>query len=274
MSRTARFSAGTKGFRRRPRSSGTLTPQAARQWRRRWDLQQERGVRDREARFDAILEMLALTQGRRFRVLDLGCGTGSLSERVLYRFPQATSVAIDYDPVLLKIARTGLGTFGGRLTYVDADLRRPDWVERLPRLRFDAAVSTTALHWLTERQLRELYRGVAGLLRPGGWLVNGDHLGYPTRARAFDRLARSASGARTPAPKGAGESWEEWWSSVLHDRRFAAEAELHRRRYPHAHSGTPTPDLGGHVRLLRAAGFRAVDVVWSRWDNRVLAALR
>jgi hypothetical protein len=39
----------------------------------------------------------------------------------------------------------------------------------------DAAVSTTALHWLYEPELRALYAELASVLRPGGPLLDGDH---------------------------------------------------------------------------------------------------
>jgi len=240
----------------------------------RWDRQQETGIPDREARFSAMLEALGAAVGSRFRVLDLGCGTGSLSERILRKYPKARSVAIDHDPVLLKIGRTGLGNFGGRLTWVDVDLRRPEWTTQLPVRRFDAAVSTTVLHWLTGSQLSRLYREVAGVLRPGGWLLNGDQVEYSMDSEQFRRLSRSVHRAFDSSGRAPGETWDAWWRSVLADPRLAAEAELHRIRYPHAHTDTPTPDLAGHVRRLKAAGFREVDLVWSHWDNRILAALR
>jgi SAM-dependent methyltransferase len=251
-----------------------LSARSARAWRARWDRQQETGIPEREFRFEAILETLGTAVGPRFRVLDLGCGTGSLSERILRRFPAARSVAVDHDPVLLKIGRVGLGDLGGRLRWVDADLARAGWAEGLPVRRFDAAVSTTALHWLNGPQLSRLYREVRRLLRPGGWFLNGDQLAYPKTHPTLRDLSNRVRRARASPGRKRGESWDDWWRAVLADSRFAVEAELRRRRYPHSHSETPTPDLPGHERRLKAAGFREVDLVWTQWDNRVLAAVR
>src|ERR1700676_2672765 len=108
-------------------------------WLERWDAQQQRHIPDREERFAAMVDAVAAFAGPEPRVLDLGCGPGSLSARVLDRVPGATVVAIDADPVLLAIGRGALAT-GKQLQFVDADLRA-DWVSALPSPGpYDAAV--------------------------------------------------------------------------------------------------------------------------------------
>lgn len=246
----------------------------ARDWRRRWDRQQERLVPGRDHRFRAISYSLGIALGPRFRVLDLGCGTGSLSESILARHPKARVVALDYDPVLLAIGRQGLGGAAGRLTWVEADLRRPGWEKALPPGRFDAVVSSTALHWLTARELARVYTAAARRLTPGGLLLNSDWIAFgdsSPRLRAIEQRARRHARTRK-APRG--ESWDAWWRAALRDPSLAREAELHRLRFPHAHTKVSTPDLPGHLRLLRRAGFRETEVLWSFWQNRVLGAVR
>ena len=134
-------------------------------------------------------------------------------------------------------------------------------------------MASTSLHWLTHRELGRLYSDLGRLVRSGGIFLNADALSYGTRSRRLTKIARSAGKERLP-PSPLGETWEGWWRAVLSDPRLAAEAALHRERFPRRHSATPTPDLDGHVRRLRNAGFREVELVWSRWRNRVLAAIR
>jgi trans-aconitate methyltransferase len=59
--------------------------------------------------------------------LDLACGPGSIAQRLLVRFPAARAVAVDFDPVLMRLGQDALGDLDGRLRWVEADLRRPDW---------------------------------------------------------------------------------------------------------------------------------------------------
>src|SRR5436190_6084271 len=132
---------------------------------------------DREERFAAMIDAVEVGAGRADPlVVDLGCGPGSLSVRLLDRIPAARVVAVDADPVMLALARAAYGDRAG-LRFVPADLRRPGWSGGLGLDRpADAAVSTTALHWLAPQALAELYAELAGVLRPGGLLLNGDHL--------------------------------------------------------------------------------------------------
>ena len=113
-------------------------------WLARWDAQQTGYLPDREDRFAAMATVLKQLLPPDFVVLDLCCGPGSLSQRLLAHFPQARAVAVDLDPVLLALGAGALGTLDGRLRWVDADLCDPTWVAQVGEQQFDAVVSTTA----------------------------------------------------------------------------------------------------------------------------------
>jgi SAM-dependent methyltransferase len=246
----------------------------ARGWRRRWDRDQSLFIVDREERFATMVAWTGALVGRRPRVLDLGCGTGAVAERVLAGLPGARVVAVDYDPVLLKIARTGLGTLGGRVTWVDTDLRAANWTRALPAGRYDAAVSSTALHWLTAVQLGRMYQALARRIRPGGVFLNADSLHFGARAPRLARAGRRLAERPSATRRAGWNAWTKFWEDIEHDPDLTEEVSLRHLRYPHEHSGTPTPDLLGHARLLRRAGFREVALVYSRGESRVLAAVR
>src|SRR5690242_18521704 len=161
----------------------------AAQWISRWDAQQEWYMPDREERFTVLIDAVEAGAGRDDPlVLDLGCGPGSLAVRLLDRIPAARVVAIDTDPLLLALGRAAYGGRSG-LRFVDQDLRKPGWVPALGLDRpADAAVSTTALHWLGAAQLRAMYAELATVLRPGGMMLDGDHL--KEDASAMPALAR------------------------------------------------------------------------------------
>ena len=180
-------------------------------WIARWEIQQQGYLPDREDRFTALIDAVEEAAGRPDPlVLDLGCGPGSLSVRLLDRIPAARVIAIDTDPVLLALGRAAYGQRDG-LRFADVDLRSNGWTAELGLDRpADAAVSTTALHWLRPQALHVMYARLATALRPGGLLLDGDHLkddpaAVPTLARLGQALIEREE--RRRFPDGLPESW-------------------------------------------------------------------
>jgi len=249
----------------------------ARRWIERWDAQQQEYLPDREDRFTAIIDAVEEVSGRPDSlVLDLGCGPGSLAVRLLRRLPQATVVAIDADPLTLALGGAAFADVAG-LTFRDLDLRSAGWSDGLQlHRRPDAAVSTTALHWLTQPALAALYAELAGLLRPGGVLLNGDHMSEDDAAPVLRRLGRAllAREERRRFPGGHGESWTDWWAAVAADPALAClHAKRATRSVDSGHHGSPAGRLSVHVEALRAAGFAEVGTLWQRGESRVLCGV-
>jgi SAM-dependent methyltransferase len=242
-------------------------------WLARWEAQQGLYMPSREERFAIIVAAVQAVCGDAPHVVDLGCGPGSLARRILDTIPGSRVTAIDMDPVLLAIGRNALGDHGGRLRWLDADLRSR-W--RVPEDdAVDAAVSTTALHWLQPDALAALYRHVATVLPPGGVFVNGDRMDFPAEA---PRIAAAVAAIRDPHDEAVSsdqaETWEDWWSAVESEPALAEEvAERSRRHHDHPDHDHPAT-LAFHVAALRDAGFREADTVWQHLTDRVLVAVR
>jgi hypothetical protein len=138
-------------------------------------------------------------------------------------------------------------------------------------------VSTTALHWLTEPQLRAMYAELVKVLRPGGLLLDADHFGSdPDTAPTLDRLEHDLIERedRRRFPHGHGEDWDAWWQAVADDPVLAASAaERNRRRVEANHHGSETVLLATHVDALQAAGFTEVGTLWQRGGNRLLCGV-
>ena len=120
------------------------------------------------------------------RLLDLGCGTGALAERVLAEVPGAELTCVDLSPRMVEAARSRLG---GRAEVLLGDS------ERLP-LRdgsFDVAWCNDSFHHCPDpgRAAFQAWR----VLAPGGTLVIGDTW-QPAPARALMNawLPRSREG--------------------------------------------------------------------------------
>jgi len=244
-------------------------------WLERWEAQQTWHIPLREERFAVIADAVEELAGPAPLVLDLGCGPGSLSRRVLDRLPAARAVAVDADPLLLELGRRAQPD--GRLRFVDADLRRAGWPATLQQAGpYDAAVSTTALHWLQPDELRQVLHTTAGLLRSGGVLVNGDHIAFapeaPRIAAARRALGRRLSSAvRTPGA----EDWDAWWAAAEAEPAFAELAAQRRQRWgEHPYADEPPLSVAQWQALLRECGFAESAVLWQHLGTSVIAALR
>jgi trans-aconitate methyltransferase len=248
-----------------------VAAETATRWLQRWDAQQERYVPDREERFRVVIDVVReVTGGGPAGVVDLGCGPGSLSQRLAEALPEVRVVGVDADPLLLGL---GQANTNPRVRLVEADLANPGWpdVTGLPG-PWDAAVSSTALHWLAPADLGQLYRTLAANLRPGGVFVNADHMGLGQPR--LDTIADAIRAARTRrVGTERNEEWTAWWQALREDDDLAPLLDA-RSHTAIAHSGENGLTVWQHAELLRQAGFAEAGPVWQFGDDHVLVAVR
>lgn len=241
-------------------------------WQESWDRQQEWYMPDREERFRVMLDMVEAFVGPAPRVLDLACGTGSITARLLARFPEAISVGVDLDPALLAIAG---GTFAtdDRVSLVTADLTDPEWVTRLPHGSYDAVLTATALHWLPTEPLAALCGQVAELVRDGGVFMNADHMidESTPRINAAERVHRHAG--MDQAKANGAVDWAEWWQLAVQDP-VLAEPTARRFEIYGEHAEGDTLSVEWHARTLRESGFAEVRPVWRSPSDALVLALK
>jgi tRNA (cmo5U34)-methyltransferase len=109
------------------------------------------------------------------RILDLGCGNGRLLALLKVDRPEAQGVAVDFSPVMLEAVRANFAA-DPLVTVVEHNLDQP-----LPQLgKFDAVVSSFAIHHLAHKRKQMLYQEIYNRLEPGGIFCNLEHVASPT----------------------------------------------------------------------------------------------
>lgn len=131
------------------------------------------------------------------RVLDLGTGDGRLLSLVTLNNPDAKGVALDFSEPMLNQARVRFAN-NKRVNIFKHDFSSPLPAEQLGK--FDAVVSSLAIHHLTHQRKKQLYAEVFHLLNPKGVFCNLEHVSSPTQNLHFKFLSATGLTPETEDP--------------------------------------------------------------------------
>lgn len=203
------------------------------------------------------------------RFLDLGCGTGYLTEAFMQASRQSRGVAVDGSAAMLERARARLAPYGGAVELRQALLQEVDW-SGLPGL--DVVFSSLAIHFLDDAEKRELFRRARAGLRPGGvFVLFGQHQPRSAWAAELVRgLACRDIQRRLRETLGLDDGVEMEIPELSLERILAEDARLRREEAGH------DLEVDEYRALLREAGFGEVVTVFqeTRYFGLVAAETR
>jgi tRNA (cmo5U34)-methyltransferase len=111
---------------------------------------------------DALVAALPFERTASNRVIDLGCGTGTVAQRVLQSFPNAQVTCLDVAENMVVMAQTKLARYPN-VRWLVGDFETFDG-----GVKYDAIVSSLALHHLvTDDDKRRFYHRIYGALDSG-----------------------------------------------------------------------------------------------------------
>ena len=140
----------------------------------------------------ALLEFIP---GGTRRILDLGTGDGRLLALVRTEHPDIEAVAIDFSPAMLQAAQQRFAD-ESRVKVVSHNLDTS-----LPGLgKFDAVISSFAIHHLVHERKRALYAEIYEVLQPGGVFCNLEHVSSPSQRLHEQFLQRIGFTVETEDP--------------------------------------------------------------------------
>jgi ubiquinone/menaquinone biosynthesis C-methylase UbiE len=125
-------------------------------------------------RIGRVHERMAEQVGAGERVLDIGCGTGSLALRCAGRAARVTG--IDISPQMLDMAREKVEAAGLEDQVELREMSAIDLDEAFPDGSFDAIVSSLVFSEMSEDEQGFVLRECRRLLRDGGRLVIADEV--------------------------------------------------------------------------------------------------
>jgi tRNA (cmo5U34)-methyltransferase len=129
------------------------------------------------------------------RILDLGTGDGRLMGLLKIDRPQSTGVALDFSTVMLEQAQERFKD-DHSIEIISHNLD-----DQLPDLgRFDAIVSSFAIHHVTHDRKQSLYAEIFDRLVPGGVFANLEHVASPNRKTHIQFLTKIGYTPETEDP--------------------------------------------------------------------------
>lgn len=157
---------------------------------------------DEPALRGALVRQVGLQPGQ--RLLDLGCGTGTLLLMLKGDCPHAACAGLDADPTMLRLARDKVGAAGFDIELREGMADAPPW----PPASFDVIVSSLVFHHLPTPGKRRAFAAAFTLLAPGGQLhvMDWDAPHTPRMRvaafglRLFDGFATTADNVRGRLP--------------------------------------------------------------------------
>jgi len=221
------------------------------------------GIRELLPKYDELLETIVRCVPAESRaVLDLGCGTGELSLKLLRTYPHVRVVAVDYSPRMLAVAIAKMKKwgYGDRFSCLQADFGELAVSDSLPDAisqPFDACVSSLAIHHLEDEMKAKLFAWVGDRLPSGGCFWNGD----PVEMES-EHLAKVYTALRETRAKERGKTIEEVRAKIGNS-------------VPQGYSG---PDrlatVTAHLEMLDRAGFEAVCVPWKYFGTAIFGGIK
>jgi tRNA (cmo5U34)-methyltransferase len=183
-----------------------------------------------------------LPQGERdYRVLDLGCGNGVLSELVLRKLPRSFVVGFDLTEKMLDAFERKLSNYADRF-----ELRQGDYHTDSIGKEYDLIIAGLTLHHFTWEERKKFYHTLYSALNQGGLFLARDIIIDEDPAVAKDQYTH----------------WKEFMNSQGEDPEFWYAK--HMEDHP--------VTLADHFAWLRKAGFSKVACHWRLYNFAVTTA--
>ena len=101
--------------------------------------------------------------------MDLGAGTGILTELLYKQHPNSNITLVDLSTEMLNIAKNKFND--KNFKYIEADYLTHDFDKD-----YDIIVSSLSIHHLTDEEKKVLYKRIYNFLRTGGVFINADQV--------------------------------------------------------------------------------------------------
>jgi len=193
---------------------------------------------------EALVSSLPFSSRKRPSILDLGCGTGTVSAQILERFPDAHVTCLDMASNMLAMAKEKLALYA----MDDSQFVCADFSKWNSALKYDAIVSSLALHHLPDDDAKKtFFTKVFESLASGGVFVNADVV-LSGDTEIQDMYLRK---------------WREFMLKTV------SVEEVDEKWFPSYRNEDRPAILLDQLAWLKEVGFTSTDVIWKYYNFAV-----
>lgn len=172
-------------------------------------------------------------------ILDLGSGTGCLTEKILKRFPKAHIICIDISPIMIKTAKNNLKE------YDNVDFIQDDFTNINTYNKYDAIITAITLNYLTRKSKEALAEKIYKALKNEGVFYNADLI--KANSKYNDRLNKKE------------------FHNYLKQKDILIETSV-KTEIKETNTTLPLIEC---MEILEKTGFKQIDLIWKHYSNGV-----
>ncbi|HEX2953847.1 MAG TPA: class I SAM-dependent methyltransferase [Bacillota bacterium] len=196
---------------------------------------------------EALVNIIPFEKYDKFKVVDLGCGTGTIAGKIKRRFSNAKVLCLDFAESMIEMAKTKLAGYDG-VAFYTGDFTNYDFDEPS-----DVIVSSLALHHLpTDKDKASFYKKIFSALSYGGVFYN------------VDLVLASNNKIQ--------DLYMEKWKAFL--RKKVPNGEIEEVWMPKYYEEDRPASMTKHLDWLQKAGFKDVDVIFKYYNFAVYGGVK
>lgn len=196
---------------------------------------------------EALVNTMPFSRSKDIEVIDLGCGTGTISKAIKDAYPKAKITCVDISQKMLQIAADRLGEEKDT-AYINSNFYDFSFDKK-----YDAVVSSLALHHLvTKADKLEFYKKIYSALNNGGIFINADVV------LASDDILQ--------------ERYMQQWKSYM--CKNVPQNEVDNKWIPTYYEEDRPISMMEHFEMLKASGFKVMDLIWKYYNFAVYMAAK
>jgi tRNA (cmo5U34)-methyltransferase len=136
---------------------------------KKYDIQRNELIPLMNIFYDTAVELVKINN-EKGKILDLGAGTGLLTELVIKKYPNAECTLVDIAEEMLDVAKERFESLDNVSFNVE------DYRDGISGGKYEAIISSMSIHHLDSNEKRNLYKNIFNVLEDGGVFVNADQV--------------------------------------------------------------------------------------------------